>query len=334
MFTIQVASPLGPHSTFQLADYDQSAMTPAEFCKVELTRIAIAFKFDTIYDSITGYPVGSLHVNEMRVMLNQIWASELAAELRGITDVKAFPVTADFAPVIESGIDQLRIRQLATMRPTPALAYTRDEHSIESLRQVDPNRICSILLIKLLADNTMFRDSSRGLMDIIARHEMAIIIGEAMRHAQDSLPLWQANRYLIELEARWGIEKAILSKRDKELLHLIRAGFVDGNPLENTLALVAQLAKRVVILMSEKEYIELGNRAMRPALREKTHEEVMLGIHAESLRMEHVEQLNKQRRENNRQAKSGKTPSGKPKIVISSAMLSAVNLTDILNPKH
>lgn len=293
---------------------------PETYVKTQLGIIVVRLRLDTIYDSLTGYPVGALHLSETRAMLDQIWHSELAPELAGLLERKAFPTAVDFLPVIESGVDQLRIRMLATIRPTPALAFQRDLLAMERIRKHDPNRIASYLLIRLLTDNNFQRANVGGLNDVLARHESAIAIGQIVKTCEDTVALAKMTRQLIELDARFDITRLKFSdgKRAKlaGFLHLL----MNGTPADAVFAEIAIFANKQIGESEMAETIELGNRAMRPAYIEKTREEVIAGIHAEADRIQ---------QERDGVAKK-RTSDSKPKVKVGKIDLSRVDFSAIL----
>lgn len=291
--------------------------SPNDYVKIQLGHIVSVLKLDTIYDSMTGYPVGTLNLHETRAMLDQIWHGELHGAIQAIMEVKAFPSEIEFAEIIESGVDQLRIRMLATMRPTPALSYQRDLKAIERVRKADPDRITSMLLINFLLDLPQAIHNDFGLDALLARHEKAIAIAEYLRNRSHRwAALEKVNDRLIELDARFGIIKSrrIFAKH----LDAIEAMAAECTNPERMRSLsehyfhaMAEKIDRFIGLCEDAEIME-GNRALVPAFQEKTHEQVMAGIHAESDRLRFEEQMAIQRRQ---KAAKGKPAKKNPNVV-------------------
>lgn len=271
---------------FELPDY-LTLQDPAEYVKTQLGLIVSRLKYDTIFDSMTGYAVGTLHRSEIHAMLDQIWHTELAASVQAIMESKPWLTAADFLSVIEEGVDQLRIRMLATVRPTPALAFNRDQFALERLRQADPHRVTAYLMIRLLTDNHFQRAEINGLEDILVRHESAIKIGTLVQKCKDSAAMAKMARQLIELDARYDIVRIRFSRTKQDLIRGFQAIVFDGPRVDDTLfRSIESFARGCIAECERMEAMESGNRAMRSAFVEKTKEEVMAGILKEADRIQ------------------------------------------------
>lgn len=310
-------------TAFEVLEYN-GIQDAADYVKTQLGIIVVRLRLDTIYDSLTGYAVGSLNIGETRAMLDQVWHSELESMLTDVMATKPFPSTTDFLPVIESGVDQLRIRMLATIRPTPALAFQRDMFALERIRKHDPQRVAAYLLIRLLTDNHFQRALSNGLSDIMVRHESAILIGKIIRETKDTFALDKMTRQLIELDARFDLTRLRFTPAKQQIIRGFTGMLVDGVQTRDSVFLqIAEFAQRAIADAERSETQELGNRAMRPAFIEKTHEEVMAGIHAESARLE--AKANGSRKAAN--------PNAKPKVKVGKINLQGLNIDALLGLK-
>jgi len=295
--------------------------SPADYIKSNLAAIAHKFHFNVIYDSLTGYPVATIYMSEFKGLLEQIWWSELREELIQAMTGRRVATVADLAPIIEAGVDQLRIRSLATMRPTPALSFIRDLNAMERIRQIDPQRIASYLLIRFLVDNSLARNKATGLDDVLTRHEIAVQLGRICRDHPDSHEINACTRQLIELDARFNLSKIKFDSKQEQLIIGFLAMFMSPESkvekaLNESFDMLRKFVRKVLAQCEKAELYESGNRQMRPAFVEATREEIMLGINAESAKIELKASHKAKRRD---AAKFDKN--GKPRIRIDKSML-------------
>lgn len=307
--------------------------TPSDYVKTQLGKIVQKFRFDTIYDSMTGYPVGYITAREMRVMLDQVWQGELEPEMIRVLTEKIAPEMSDLIDSIESGVEQLRVRMFATMRPTPALAFQRDSLALERMRKADPQRILAYLLVRLFADNALERDGDSGLAAYLVRHELAVAIGRIIQNANDSPQMAAATRQLIELDARFNlVHVKMVGRRESEFDGLVamlldyESSKREENELSHLFSMIAAFARKL-LAQEELESQEFrGNRAMQPAFVELTHDEVIAKITEDARKMQLKEDSQKAAREL-RKVKPGK-------IHITASMLVGLDasLADLMTP--
>lgn len=170
----------------------------------------------TIRCSISGFPVATIHDSELADMVHHAIRTLKMNKLDDLLRAHSDQETID---AIETVIDHLIVRVTHLARPAPCLSYKADRVSEVVLSKT---RQTSILLNQLLWDTGLFRDVQSS-DEMYARRRKSFAIADVLIAKWDTFPeLDEVHQLLVELDAKYLINKLRFSQREKAQLDKLR----------------------------------------------------------------------------------------------------------------